>query len=126
MTRKLCTAAAAVAIGLSTFAVGTASAGPPAEVFNDNDQAWLCYGDEGAPVPANHCINANSQGDTGVIIVLEPDERGPSEGISFNPKADDRPCPHDDQEGDGTWWAPLGPEGPWVCHHKPPVPPGRG
>lgn len=123
MTRKLCTAAAAVAIGLSTFAVGTASAGPPAEVFNDNDQVWSCF-DPVRPGINDHCQNAQSQGDTGVIIVLEPDDRGPAEGISSNPKADDRPCPHDDQEGDGTWWAPG--EDIWVCHHKPPVPPGRG
>ena len=122
-TRALIAALAATA-GLALFASSTASAAPPPDVFNGNDQAWLCFGDPDAPVPPNHCLNANGKGNTSVIIVLEPDERGPAEGISMNPDSSDRPCPHDDQEGDGTWWSPD--TGLWVCHHKPPTPPGRG
>jgi hypothetical protein len=123
ITHRFAAALSAAAIAVAAFGAGAAHAGPPADVFNDNDQAWLCFGDDGAPVPPNHCLNANSRGNTGVIIVLEPDTRGPAEGISFDPKADDRPCPHDDVEGDGTWWSPG--EGIWVCHHKPESPPGK-
>lgn len=127
MRVKLIGALAAVALGLATYASGSASAAPPPDVFNDTDNdAWLCFGEPEAPVPPNHCINAKSQGNTGNIKVLEPDTRGPQEGISFDPKADDRPCPHDDFDGDRTWWTPPEQEGFWVCHHKPPTPPGRG
>lgn len=122
-THRYLAALGATTVAVATFGAGTSYAAPPADVFNNNDQAWLCFGDEGAPVPPNHCLNANSQGNTGVIIVLEPDERGPAEGISFDPKADSRPCPHDDVEGDGTWWSPM--EGVWVCHHKPATAPGK-
>ncbi|MGA1035559.1 MAG: hypothetical protein ACO3VI_09610 [Ilumatobacteraceae bacterium] len=130
ITRRLVSAVGAAVFAITAFGAGAAQAGPPADVFNGNDQAWFCSGDTDdvgnpAPVPPNHCLNANSRGNTGVIIVLEPDPRGPAEGISFDPKANDRPCPHDDQEGDGTWWTPnpeSTDEGPWVCHHKPPTP----
>jgi hypothetical protein len=128
ITRRLVAVVGTAVFAITAFGAGAAQAGPPGDVFNDNDQAWLCFGDEGAPVPPNHCLNANSQGNTGVIIVLEPDPRGPAEGISFDPKANDRPCPHDDVEGDGTWWTPdpdTTDVGPWVCHHKSPIPPGQ-
>lgn len=123
-THRFLVALAAATVGAVTFGTGAGHAAPPPDVFNGNDQAWLCFGDEGAPVPPNHCLNANSRGNTSVIMVLEPDVRGPAEGISFDEKADSRPCPHDDVDGDGTWWSPL--PGAYVCHHKPPTPPGRG
>ena len=95
---------------------GTALAeGPPKDVFVDNENTWNCeFG------PPNHCINVRSQGNTGLIMVLYPDPRWPAEGISFDPKADSRPCPHDGP--DGTWWYPGDPALPetfWVCHRRP-------
>ena len=97
-------------------AVATASEGPPKGPFYDNDRTWACEAEAG--LPPNHCINVNSKGNTGLIKVFYPDPRWPQEGISFNPKADDRPCPHDpDADPDGTWWSPL--PGAYVCHHLP-------
>jgi hypothetical protein len=96
-------------------AIAVASDGPPPDPFYDNDRTWACGTDAG--LPPNHCINVNSKGNTGLIMVFSPDPRWPAEGISFDPKADDRPCPHDPDATDGTWWSPF--PGAYVCHHRP-------
>ena len=87
----------------------------------ENNDAFAC--EAAADLPQNHCINVRSKGKTGLIIVLDGDPRWPAEGISFDPKANDRPCPHDPGSSDGTWWTPPNDDpgdGPlWVCHHKP-------
>lgn len=114
-TRRLATGLAAAAAVL-TMTAGPALAGPDLDTIRAST-AWTCW-DEGAPVPPSHCINTRSKGNTGVILVFPPDDRGPAEGISFDPKADDRPCPHDPDSPDGTWWQPT-PAPFWVCHHKP-------
>ena len=93
---------------------GTASAGPPAQVFEANDQTWQCH-EDGFPAPS-HCTNLRSKGRTGLILVFPPDDRGPAEGVS-GPNADDRPCPHDPGLPDGTWWEVV--PDTFVCHHKP-------
>jgi len=105
----------ATVFGLMVAATGPAVASPDQDVFDENDNAWACEAEAGLP-PA-HCINIRSQGNTGVIKVFEPDERWPVEGISFDPKSDSRPCPHDPAATDGTWWSPF--PGAWVCHHRP-------
>jgi hypothetical protein len=106
-------AVGSVLVGMVMLSPGVASAaGPNQDVFERNS-AWSCEG-----LPPNHCINVRGQGDTGVILVFEPDPRGPQESFSFNPKADSRPCPHDPDAEDGTWWE-VGPDGPYVCHHRP-------
>lgn len=94
-------------------AAAVASEGPPKGPFYDNDQTWACEGD----LPENHCLNIKSKGNTGLIMVLYPDTRWPAEGISFDEKADRRPCPHDPAATDGTWWSPF--PGAYVCHHRP-------
>ena len=112
------TALALLGAGASVVDAG----GPPADVLDGNDSTWACGPDEPAagPLPANHCINVRSKGDTRVIIVLDGDSRWPQESISWNPASDDRPCPHDLGSGDGTWWSVSAyNQGPWVCHHKP-------
>jgi len=104
---------AASVVGMGTSAL---AGGPPRDVLDDNNNTWACEAEFG--LPPEHCINVRSQGNTGLIIVLDGDPRWPAEGISFDPKADDRPCPHDpDADEDGTWWSPF--EGAYVCHHKP-------
>ena len=102
---------------VSVVGVGTSAlaGGPPKDVLEDNNNTWACEGEAG--LPAEHCINVRSQGNTGVIIVLDGDARWPVEGISFDDKADNRPCPHDPTATDGTWWSPF--PGAYVCHHKP-------
>lgn len=102
-------AASVLGIGASAFAEG-----PPKEVFEKND-TWLCD----VVGPPEHCINVRSQGNTGLIMVFYPDPRWPAEGISSDPKSDSRPCPHDPDSPDGTWWNPDGTNTFWVCHHKP-------
>jgi hypothetical protein len=103
---------------LAVFAVSADAAGPSKDVIDRNDNAWACEDEAG--LPPEHCINVRSKGNTGVILVFEPDPRGPQESISFDPKADRRPCPHDPGSDDGTWWS-VSPnnQGPWVCHHRP-------
>ena len=96
-------------------AAAIAADGPPTDPFYGNGQTWACGSDAG--LPANHCINVKSKGNTGLILVFSPDPRWPAEGISFDPKADDRPCPHDPAATDGTWWSPF--PGAYVCHHHP-------
>ena len=111
-----------VVVGLAAvcgpaLAMTAAAAAPPQDVFDKNDNAWTCEEEGGLP-PA-HCLNVKSQGNTGVIKVFLPDERWPQESISFDPKSDTRPCPHDlDADADGTWWSPSG-GAFWVCHHRP-------
>jgi hypothetical protein len=112
-------AASFAALGLLTVSASVAdAAGPPKDVIDGNDGTWAC--EEEGGLPPEHCINARSRGNTGVILVFEPDPRGPQESISFDPRADGRPCPHDPDSDDGTWWS-VSPDngGPWVCHHRP-------
>lgn len=104
-------AVAATAIVVAPSAV---QAQPNEEVFDRNDQTWLCHPD-GFPAP-HHCQNIRSQGQTGLIMVFPPDDRGPAEGVSDS-RADDRPCPHDPGSDDGTWWEIV--PGVFVCHHRP-------
>lgn len=100
-----------VGLGSSAFA-----GGPPKDVIDGNDNTWACEGE--ADLPPEHCINVRSKGNTGLILVLDGDPRWPAEGISFDDKADARPCPHDPMaDPDGTWWSPF--PGAYVCHHKP-------
>lgn len=121
---------AASVVGLGTSAL---AGGPPRDVLEGNDNTWSCGpGETGGNLPDdNHCINNNSQGNTGLIIVLDDDDRWPAEGISLDDKADSRPCPHDPAadpdgvNGRGTWWSPGGAgTAPYVCHHKPTTPAG--
>jgi hypothetical protein len=121
------------AAGLLAAPTTVAAVGPPAERFLDDHPAFTCAGDAG--IPDNHCINVTTTNladpplrGTRHIVVLEPDARGPAEGISFDPKADSRPCPHDappydGTDGyvhDGTWWEfPAPGSGIFVCHHRP-------
>ncbi len=109
--------AGVVICGASLLGVGSVAfaGGPPEDVLDGNNNTWVC-GDEGG-LPAYHCLNIRSNGNTGLIIVLDGDARWPAEGISFDPKSDDRPCPNDPAATDGTWWSPF--EGAWVCHRKP-------
>lgn len=91
---------------------------PSQEVFEAKD-GWLCEGDGFVP---NHCLNVKSQGKTLNIKVFEPDPRGPQESASTDPKADNRPCPHDSgADSDGTWWEftdDFGGKSLYVCHHS--------
>lgn len=105
----------AAVFGSMVITTAPAMASPDQDVFDENNTAWACESEAG--LPPSHCINIQSQGNTGVIMVFEPDQRWPQESISFDPKSDLRPCPHDPAATDGTWWSPF--PGAWVCHHRP-------
>lgn len=118
MKKALLALAVMAGAWFSPFGIDAVHAeGPSLEVFDANDSTWACSGDSGVELPPNHCLNAKSQGKTGVIHVFAPDERWPQESISFDPKADARPCPHDPAATDGTWWEVF--PGAYVCHHRP-------
>ena len=106
---------ATITIVLSASAASV-NAQPPEEVFEGNDQTWVCH-DDGFPAK-NHCVNKRSKGDTGLIMVFPPDDRGPAEGVS-GPQADDRPCPNDPGSPDGTWYEFPPETGQYICHHRP-------
>jgi len=97
-----------------------ASATPPLEVFEET-AAWMCPGDGFVP---NHCINAKSleKANTFNIKVFAPgDLRGPQESATTDPRADLRPCRHDEGSTDDTWWVftdDFGGETLYVCHHS--------
>ncbi|NNC80667.1 MAG: hypothetical protein HKN94_11010 [Acidimicrobiales bacterium] len=103
-----------LAAGTLTLGADAAGAEPREEIFQGNDQTWLCY-EDGFPAPS-HCENIRSRGQTGVILVFPPDDRGPAEGVS-GVRADNRPCPHDPGSPDGTWWEVI--PDVYVCHHQP-------
>lgn len=113
------TAVLASAVGSMLLVGSPAFASPNQDVFDVNDDTWGCSGDAGVMLPPYHCINVRSKGNTGVIKVFSPDARWPQESVSTDPKSDNRPCPHDPAATDGTWWAPPGTSGMWVCHHRP-------
>ena len=114
---KRTTTTVATTLAALLLPAGAALAVGPDQDVIEATPAFAC-GPLDAPAPPLHCVNVRSQGDTGLILVFEPDPRGPQEGISFNPRADDRPCPHDPDSPDGTWWQPT--DDPfWVCHHRP-------
>ena len=116
--RHIWTAAATTATVIGSLMMGgPATASPPQDAFDDNNGTWACATE--ALLPPAHCLNIRSQGNTGVIKVFEPDSRWPQESISFDPKSDSRPCPHDPAATDGTWWTPPPLVGAWVCHHRP-------
>jgi hypothetical protein len=107
-----------VTAALGVTATAAAAAGPPEEVFAGQEDPWFCHEDSGGTLPEHHCLNVSSQGNTVVLLVFEPDPRGPQESGSSDPEADLRPCPHDpDADPDGTWWEVL--PGFFVCHHRP-------
>lgn len=112
---RLASVGVAALFPLTVAMGGPAAASPDQDVFDGSDAAWACEAEAG--LPPHHCINVNSQGNTGIIKVFEPDPRWPQESISFDPKSDSRPCPHDPDAADGTWWSPF--PGAWVCHHRP-------
>lgn len=106
-----------LAVGTVVASPAVASAdGPPQAVFDDNP-AFLCEAAAEPDLPPHHCIIAKGGGSTGVIKVFSPDLRWPVESYSTDDKADTRPCPHDPDATDGTWWSPV--PGLYVCHHRP-------
>lgn len=121
MIRRLFTTVA-VTGAVTVATAGAALAVGPAEATVAATPAFACSPD--APAPPHHCMNVRSQGKVGLLLVVEPDPRGPAEGITFDPAFDDRPCPHDPDSSDGTWWQPIDPVTGetlpfYVCHHRP-------
>lgn len=110
---KMMPALAISALTVAGMATTAGAQGPPPDVIDAN---WICGPVEsGGMLPPNHCINGNSKSATFTILVFE-DGAFRQETGSTNPKADSRPCPHDPESPDGTYWSPV--PGLYVCHHK--------
>jgi len=87
---------------------------------------WGCADVVG--LPAGHCISPGTverwpdaliaSGGTFQLLVF--DESGSfrtAEIATFKTSADGRPCLHDPESPDGTYWEFV--PGLWVCHHQP-------
>lgn len=111
--RSRATATAILVAVLATAIAAPASADPSFETFDDKE-GWICGEDEG--LVDNHCLNVKAKGNVLNVKVFAPDPRGPQESASFDPRFDDRPCPHDAGSDDGTWWEFSA--GLYVCHHS--------
>jgi len=115
--KKAIITAALTAVSLIALS-SVAAAAPPHDVFEDNNNTWACEAEADPDLPPDHCINTRSSGTVGLIMVLDGDPRWPAESVSGDPKFASRPCPHDPNATDGTWYQPE-PGAPRVCHHKP-------
>jgi hypothetical protein len=118
MTKLFTIAIAALALALVP---GVASADGFTQDKLD-DHGWLCGAE--AELPAGHCMNpgtGHGPGNPGTTFQLMVFDEGghfhSAEVASVHPKAGDRPCPHDDEALDGTWWNPEGTP-LQVCHHR--------
>ncbi len=117
--RLLVVAITAVAIALVPSVVS--ADGFTLDTLDDN--GWLC-GPVEAGLPPGHCVNpgtGNGPGETVNVMVFDGSGHFRSaETVTTHPLAADRPCPHDAESPDGTWWNPGGPTPPElrVCHHQ--------
>lgn len=110
--KRILTAATIAAMAIAGQASAAGAQGPPADVI---DAQWVCGPVESdGMLPPGHCINGNSKSATFTILVFEDGFR--QETGSVNPKADNRPCRHDPESHDGTYWSPV--PDLYVCHHK--------
>lgn len=115
---------------LAITVVGLALALVPAVVSADgfsqdklDDHGWICGAEADPDLPPGHCVNpgtGHGPGTTFQIMVFDGTGHFHSaEVASVHPKAGERPCPHDDESPDGTWWNPPGtPPALQVCHHR--------
>ncbi len=87
---------------------------------------WGCAGAVG--LPAGHCISPGTvkrwpdaliaSGGTFQLLVFDASGSFMTAEIAtFKASADGRPCPHDPESPDGTYWEFV--PGLWVCHHQP-------
>lgn len=87
---------------------------------------WGCAAEVG--LPAGHCISPGTverlgamfESGSGTFQLLVFDEQGnfvTAEVATFMSSADARPCPHDGESPDGTYWD-FVPGYLWVCHHQ--------
>ncbi len=111
-------------VGALLLAVAvTASVAAASDQSKKVAAGWKCGADGG--LPDGHCINPGTPGGATFVILVfdELGNRVATESATFQPSADGRPCPHDPESPDGTWWHPEGtPEGFFVCHHQNPEP----
>jgi len=87
---------------------------------------WGCAATVG--LPAGHCISPGTvtrwpdaliaSGGTFQLLVFDASGNFKTAEIAtFKSSADSRPCPHDPESADGTYWEFV--PGLWVCHHQP-------
>ncbi len=87
---------------------------------------WGCAAEVG--LPDGHCISPGTVArwpallstDNGTFQLLVFDEDGnfvTAEIATVKTSADNRPCPHDEESPDGTYWDFVA-DFLWVCHHQ--------
>ncbi len=117
------------AMTMTVAAMMTGALAPTAFARGITDQArkeaagWGCAAAVG--LPAGHCINPGTVANFGKIVanggtfeLLVFAEDGSfltAESATFK-DATNRPCPHDGEAVDGTYWQFV--PGLWVCHHR--------
>jgi hypothetical protein len=120
----------AMALTMAAMLVGAMA--PTVLAVGAPDQAtmeaagWGCADSVG--LPAGHCISPGTVtrwpdaliASGGTLQLLVFDASGnfrTAEIATFKASADSRPCPHDLESADGTYWEFV--PGLWVCHHQP-------
>jgi hypothetical protein len=124
MIRRLAMAltVGAMLIGAS---VSTAVASGTTDQARAEAAGWGCAGAVG--LPAGHCISPGTvlrwpdaliaSGGTFQLRVFDASGNFiTAEIATFKSSADGRPCPHDGESPDGTYWEFV--PGLWVCHHQ--------
>lgn len=118
-----------VVLALASALVMTAV--PSALAAGGSDQAkkeaagWGCAAAVG--LPAGHCISPGTRahwpdevfakGNTFQLLVFDANGTFVTAEIAtFQASAVGRPCPHDGESPDGTYWEFI--PGLWVCHHR--------
>ena len=117
---------------LTLVAMLVGATAPTALANGATDQAtkeaagWGCAGAVG--LPAGHCISPGTvkrwpdaiiaSGATFQLLVFDASGNfRTAEIATFKASADGRPCPHDPESTDGTYWEFV--PGLYVCHHQP-------
>ena len=119
-----------MALALAAMMVGAAAPTVLASGATDQETieaaGWGCAASVG--LPAGHCISPGTvkrwpdaliaSGGTFQLLVFDASGNfRTAEIATFKASADGRPCPHDPESPDGTYWEFV--PGLWVCHHQP-------
>jgi len=120
------TLALALAGTLAVGMVPSVLAGQTSDQAQKEATGWGCAAAVG--LPAGHCISPGTverwpdllSTKNGTFQLLVFDESGnfvTAEIATVKTSADDRPCPHDAESLDGTYWDFVA-DFLWVCHHR--------
>ena len=118
--------AVAMSAALAAAMVPTVLAGVTTDQAQKEAAGWGCA--DAVGLPAGHCISPGTVSrwpdllsrDNGTFQLLVFDASGSfvsAEIATVKTSADGRPCPHDAESPDGTYWDFVD-NFLWVCHHQ--------